>query len=97
MSQEFWGYTANRNIKNFETALLLYCQDHGRFPTVDEGLKILLKRQKINTKPYIWGSEKRLVDPWGEKYVYQQQKGIYKITCYGPEYVQRKVSALARD
>jgi general secretion pathway protein G len=63
---------AQADIKNLSTALIMFEQNNGRFPTTDEGLMALLRNPPNLPKwkgPYIEQAELPK-DPWGHDYVY---------------------------
>lgn len=62
---------AQTDIKNLETALDLFYLDVGRYPSEEEGLKVLLLRP--DNLPS-WGGpylKKAPKDPWGRDYTYK--------------------------
>ena len=75
------------DIRNLETALDLFYLDVGRYPTEDEGLKVLM--QAPENLPN-WGGpylKKPPKDPWGRDYVYKfpGEHGPYDIMSYGAD------------
>jgi general secretion pathway protein G len=79
---------AQTDIKNLETALDLFYLDVGRYPTEEEGLKILYQRP--DNVPN-WGGpylKKPPKDPWGRDYVYKisgQGDRAYEILSHGAD------------
>jgi general secretion pathway protein G len=72
------------------TALDLYEQDTGAYPTTSEGLKALIKAPEGITGwhgPYLKGGEDVPLDPWGRPYVYKcpgsQNETSYDLMSYG--------------
>ncbi|MHB8070024.1 MAG: type II secretion system major pseudopilin GspG [Desulfobaccales bacterium] len=76
------------DIKNLETALDMFYLDVGRYPSQDEGLKVLYQRSDNIPNwagPYIKKAPK---DPWGRDYVYKfpgELGGAYDIISYGAD------------
>lgn len=83
--------TASIQIASLSAALDIFFLDTGRYPTTQEGLAALVaKPNNIQnwSGPYIKGDGK-LLDPWGNKYVYQQETaGSYKIISFGSDGVE---------
>lgn len=79
---------ARAQIDNFSTALDGCYLDIGRYPTTQEGLKILRIKPDGGDKwkgPYL---KKEIPnDPWGTPYVYRSpgRSGGYEITSYGED------------
>ena len=78
---------AQTDIKNLETALDLFYLDVGRYPTDEEGLKVLFQRPEDMANwggPYIKKTPK---DPWGREYVYKfpGERGPYDISSLGAD------------
>jgi general secretion pathway protein G len=78
---------AQADIKSLETALDLFYLDVGRYPTEDEGLRILYQRPDNVPNwagPYIKKAPK---DPWGRDYVYKfpGEHGAFDIVSYGAD------------
>ena len=80
---------AKIQISNLSAAIDLYYLDTGKFPTVDEGLDVLVSKPpaanswngpylKVTTLPN---------DPWGNAYRYQpaSENGAYTIISFGPD------------
>ncbi|HYG74063.1 MAG TPA: type II secretion system major pseudopilin GspG [Planctomycetota bacterium] len=80
---------AATEIANIGTALDAFEIDTGRYPTTDEGLKVLLE-QPANAKDWKGPYLKRAVenDPWGTPYVYRSpgthNASGYDLYSYGP-------------
>ena len=77
---------AKAQIELFGTALDTFRLDIGRYPTTEEGLKVL--REKPSgvegwQGPYL--PKELPVDPWGRAYVYKSpgQNGDYDLISYG--------------
>jgi general secretion pathway protein G len=67
---------AATQIRNLEQSLELYKLDNGRYPTVEQGLKALVREPIAEPRPRRYpagGYVKReaLVDPWGLPYEYE--------------------------
>jgi general secretion pathway protein G len=79
---------ARAQIDNFSTALDGCYLDMGRYPTTQEGLKMLRVKPDGGEKwrgPYL---KKEIPnDPWGTPYVYRSpgRSGGYEITSYGED------------
>jgi general secretion pathway protein G len=75
------------------TALKLFQVDAGRFPTTEEGLKVLIVKPpavKDWQGPYV-EKKSQLVDPWGNEYRYERPgtHGMdYDLFSLGPDGVQ---------
>ncbi|RMH58536.1 MAG: type II secretion system protein GspG [Candidatus Hydrogenedentota bacterium] len=63
---------ARGEIAALATALRNYNIDHDRFPTTDEGLEALLKKDKDGHGPYLEKTTAVPTDPWGNPYHYLQ-------------------------
>ncbi|MDH5180208.1 MAG: type II secretion system major pseudopilin GspG [Gammaproteobacteria bacterium] len=79
---------AKAQIKNFMTALDNFFIDNGRFPTTQEGLKVLRDKPgglKNWTGPYI--KEDIPKDPWNNAYQYRApgRNGPYDIVSTGAD------------
>lgn len=67
---------AKANIKQFETALKMFYQDNGYYPSTEQGLKALVEKPAFgkipNTYPAGGYLEAKKVpkDPWGNDYLY---------------------------
>jgi general secretion pathway protein G len=69
-------------------ALDLFDQDVGRYPTADEGLKVLVDGGNITgwKGPYLKTGLKK--DPWGHDYIYTidtEHADRYQLSCAGPD------------
>lgn len=80
---------AKTDIANLETALDAFEVDCGRFPSTEEGLRVLLEPPAgvQNWRgPYI---KRAPVDPWGNAYVYRypgaHNAGSYDLSSPGPD------------
>lgn len=75
-------------IENFGTALDIFLVDMGRYPTTQEGLKVLRAKPDGSEKwngPYL---KKEIPnDPWGNPYVYRApgRSGGYEIISYSED------------
>ena len=74
---------------NLALALDLFEQDVGRYPSDDEGLRILVENRGVaNWKgPYVKGGELK-PDPWGHEYVYSidaENERVYMLRSVGPD------------
>lgn len=75
-------------IENFGTALDVFLMDMGRYPTMQEGLKVLRVKPDGSEKwngPYL---KKEIPnDPWGNSYVYRApgRNGGYEIVSYSED------------
>jgi general secretion pathway protein G len=69
--------TAQAQIAAFETALIVYRRENGRFPTTAQGLQALLippeipPLPRILSGPYLKDCVTLPVDPWNNAYQYQ--------------------------
>ena len=70
--------TAKAQLKMFEQALELYRLEHGRYPTTDEGLKVLVEGKYLKTK-------KLPKDPWGNDYYYISDGKTYTLKSVGKD------------
>jgi general secretion pathway protein G len=79
---------ARAQIENFVTALDSFYVDVGRYPTTQEGLKVLRDKPEGADR---WGGPylKKDVphDPWGNPFVYREpgRSGGYEIVSYGAD------------
>jgi general secretion pathway protein G len=78
--------TAKAQIELFGTALGAFRLDTGRYPTTEEGLKVLREKPSSDEKwdgPYL--PKEIPVDPWGKPYVYKApgDNGEYDLISYG--------------
>jgi general secretion pathway protein G len=75
------------DLKNLETALDMFYLDVGRYPTDEEGLKVLYQKPENDIPgwagPYIKRAPK---DPWGREYVYKcpGEHGTFDLSSLGP-------------
>ena len=79
---------AKAQISLFETALDIYRLDVGKYPTTDQGLKVLKVKPEDIEKwdgPYL--PKDIPVDPWGNKYAYTSpgEHGDYDIISLGAD------------
>ena len=78
---------AQTDIKNLEIALDMFYLDVGRYPSDEEGLKVLYQRPDNIPNwagPYIKKAPK---DPWGRDYAYKfpGEHGTYDLISYGAD------------
>jgi general secretion pathway protein G len=78
--------TAKAQIELFGTALDAFRLDVGRYPTSEEGLKVLREKPSDTEMwkgPYL--NKEIPVDPWGRPYVYKSpgEHGEYDLISYG--------------
>lgn len=79
---------ARAQIEGFGTALDNFFIDMGRYPSTQEGLRVLRERPDGSSRwrgPYL---KKELPnDPWGSAYIYRApgRSGGYEIVSYGPD------------
>jgi general secretion pathway protein G len=83
--------TAKAQIELFGTTLDAFRLDVGRYPTTEEGLKVL--REKVSDiemwkGPYL--AKEIPLDPWGRSYVYKSpgEHGEYDLISYGLDGVE---------
>ena len=79
---------ARAQVENFATALDGFLLDVGRYPTTQEGLKVLRVKPEGAEKwngPYLKKDVPN--DPWGSAYVYRApgRNGGYEILSYGAD------------
>ena len=79
---------ARRELDTYAKSLEVFRVDVGRYPTKEEGLGVLVKRDSKLASwrgPYVDGDYS--TDPWGNEYVYETENyGVsYKLFTYGPE------------
>ena len=75
------------------SALDDYEADIGRFPTTEQGLHALLEKPSREPVPANWQGpylkKKRLLDPWGNSYIYKCpgkfNKSAYDLSSYGAD------------
>jgi len=80
--------TAKTQISLFETALDTYRLDMGKFPTTEQGLKVLREKPDNDENwdgPYL--PKEIPLDPWGEPYEYKfpSENSDYEIISYGAD------------
>ena len=76
-------------VGSFGLALSLFEQDIGRYPTTEEGLRVLIQDPQIkNWRGIYLNSASLPLDPWGNEYRY-----TYPSTLTGSEYLYDIVSA----
>jgi general secretion pathway protein G len=79
---------ARRELDTYAKSLEVFRVDVGRYPTKEEGLGVLVKRDPKLASwrgPYVDGDYS--TDPWGNEYLYETENyGLsYKLSTYGPE------------
>ena len=79
---------ARAQIDALEKALDQYRLDTGRYPSAEEGLKVLVERPASEPKwagPYL--RKDVPLDPWGKPYVYRMpgEKGDYDLLSLGKD------------
>jgi general secretion pathway protein G len=71
---------AKTDVSQMETAIDMFEQDAGRFPSTSEGLTVLTRQQGLGSDVKAWKGPylKREVptDPWGNPYVYRQPGNV---------------------
>ncbi|MET0401167.1 MAG: type II secretion system protein GspG [Cystobacter sp.] len=67
---------ARMDFHALKGALTLYYAKQGRFPDTATGLRALVEGHVLESVP---------VDPWGNPYVYLNEKGTPRITTYGDD------------
>nr|MBU1327773.1 type II secretion system major pseudopilin GspG [Candidatus Omnitrophota bacterium] len=76
---------------NISVAFDLYELDNGKYPTTEEGLRVLLTKPASAVKwkgPYL---KKEPIDPWGRKYLYRSpgdHVSDYDLYSYGPDGIE---------
>ena len=77
--------TAKADVMSISTGLELYYLDKGNYPSMRQGLKVLL----VDDLPYL---AKESIDPWGNPYVYrypaQKSDKPYDVFSYGPDGIE---------
>jgi general secretion pathway protein G len=68
--------TARLDIANLHNALKLYYAKKGKYPDTSTGLRALVETQTLEQMPK---------DPWGNEYVYLNERGKPVITAYGAD------------
>ena len=78
---------AQQDIRTIDVALKQFRLDHFRYPTDDEGLRVLLGgRMGINNEEYARYLEQLPIDPWGNDYRYDEEsehQRDYDVYTYG--------------
>ena len=79
---------ARAQIDALEKALDQYRLDTGRYPTQEQGLKVLVERPANESKwagPYL--RKEVPLDPWGKPYLYKipGEKGEFDLLSYGKD------------
>ena len=76
--------TARREIATICAALESFNIEFDRYPTTEEGLAILRKPNERFTEALLTQDP---VDPWGNRYEYNQpgRDGPYEVICYGAD------------
>ncbi len=76
---------AHQNLRSIEGALSIYRDDHGHYPSSEEGLSALVKPSENShwQGPYI--QEAILVDPWGIPYYYELTQTQYLLITLGQD------------
>ena len=74
---------ARADIGGFREALEAFKKDHGRYPTGDESLDVLVDTP--SSRAYL-PSRHAIVDPWGDQYVYRPlpEQGGFQLYSSGP-------------
>ena len=75
-------------LRNVRTTLELYYLDNGRYPTTEEGLKVLTNPGDSGKQPYLDDGEKSLMDSWGNYFVYMfpsEEPTKYLLKSLGPD------------
>lgn len=84
---------AEIQIKNFETALMMFKSDNGFYPSTEQGLEALIAPPITGQIPenfreggYL-GKKTISPDPWGNKYIYISpgEEDDYDIISYGAD------------
>lgn len=73
---------AKAQISNFKTALIGYRVEFKKFPSTEEGLKVLIDNEK--GKKFLDQKDVPL-DPWGNAYVYKLENNEPVIMSYGAD------------
>jgi len=85
---------AKMQIKNFETALVLYSNDNSIYPSTEQGLQALVSRPDSEPQPMNYNESGYLntktlpKDPWGRDYIYAcpgTHGNDYEIMSYGAD------------
>ncbi len=76
---------AKQQISNFKTALISYRMEFKKFPSTEEGLKVLIDNEK-GTK--FLDQKEVPLDPWGNAYMYKLENNEPIISSYGADGAQ---------
>ena len=80
---------AKQDIRVIESSMTQFRLTHFRYPTQDEGLRILLGgRSGVNNQEFDRYIERLPVDPWGNEYLYDadgQHDKDYDVYTYGAD------------
>lgn len=76
--------TARQEIATIVTALSTFYSVYSRYPTNEEGIKILCKKNKKFADPLLTGLP---VDPWGNAYQYISpgSNSPFEVICFGAD------------
>ncbi|MGC4114473.1 MAG: type II secretion system protein GspG [Myxococcales bacterium] len=70
--------TTKTSMVSIEEALKLYSVKHGRYPSTEQGLAILLSERLLD-------KNKKNTDGWGHDFAYVGEKDHYVLTSYGDD------------
>jgi general secretion pathway protein G len=76
---------ARQEIATIKTALESYFSQYGHYPTTDEGIEILTKKDKNTGAPLL---TKPPIDPWNKPYIYTspgRNEEPYEVICFGAD------------
>jgi general secretion pathway protein G len=82
---------ARADMQILKSALNLYRDLAGHFPSTKQGLKALVERPAAGPKPKMWRSvlEKEIRDPWNFEFVYkcpgEKNRDSYDLFSVGPD------------
>jgi general secretion pathway protein G len=84
--------TAQIQVKSLASSVEFFHLDVGRYPTQDEGLRVLLDAPANEpgwNGPYVKQSD-ALIDPWGRRYLYRcpGQHGAFDVYSLGEDGVE---------
>jgi general secretion pathway protein G len=94
---KFWGKSngerinaTNEQLGQFREALEAYFDDCRMYPTTEQGLDALVNKPVIEPIPKNYSSPGYLflkipLDPWGNKYQYENNGRYFKVTSYGAD------------
>jgi general secretion pathway protein G len=94
---EFWGKSngerieaANEQLGQFREGLEAYYDDNKIYPTTVQGLNALYDKPTIEPIPKNYPKSGYFfvripLDPWGNKYEYENNGKYYKVTSYGAD------------